>query len=135
QRVPATVALAALILILTLTVPEVRGALHDGVRGDLGQSTGYRVSYGGRSFVIASHQAADDLTKLLPVLGRRAKPGQTLFVGPRDLRRTNTNDAFVYYLFPRLVPASFYVEMDPLVGFAGSPLAHDVDRANYLLLT
>ena len=33
----------------------------------------------------------------------------------RDLRRTNQNDVFVYYLFPRLKPASFYVELDPPV--------------------
>ena len=67
----------------------------------------------GRSFRVDSPTVARDLNRLLPVIERAATSGSSLFVGPRDLRRTNYNDAFVYYLLPKLKPASFYLELNP----------------------
>jgi hypothetical protein len=58
----------------------------------------------------------------------------SLFVGPTDLRRTDGNDVFVYYLVPHQRPASFYVELDPPASKRGSGLARDVARASVLLL-
>jgi len=42
-----------------------------------------------------------------------SKPGERLLVGPSDLRRTWYSDAFFYYLFPELTPATRFIEMDP----------------------
>ncbi|MHB1187320.1 glycosyltransferase family 39 protein [Thiobacillus sp.] len=64
------------------------------------------------------------------------KPGDRLFVGPNDLRRTNYNDTFIYYLFPNLRPASYYLEMNPgSANRAGSRLSQDVASADIVVLT
>ena len=34
--------------------------------------------------------------------------GERLLVGPSDLRRTWYSDAFFYYLFPELTPATYF---------------------------
>ena len=41
------------------------------------------------------------------------EPGDRLLVGPSDLRRTWYSDAFFYWLFPELEPATYFIEMDP----------------------
>jgi hypothetical protein len=53
-----------------------------------------------------------------------------------NLRLTNYNDSFLYYLLPDLRPASFYTELN--AGTANAPhsgLAEDLHRAQFLLLT
>ena len=52
-------------------------------------------------------------------LDRMSKPGERLLVGPSDLRRTWYSDAFFYYMFPELTPATYFIEMDP--GLANAP--------------
>jgi hypothetical protein len=62
-------------------------------------------------------------------------PGPRLFVGPADLRRTNYNDTFIYYMLPRLQPATYFLEMNP--GSANRPdsrLAKDIASADWLIL-
>ncbi|HQZ34665.1 MAG TPA: hypothetical protein PK020_09570 [Ilumatobacteraceae bacterium] len=77
----------------------------------------------------ASQAAIDDLDA-------RSQPGQRLLVGPADLRRTIYNDVSFYALFPDLVPATYYIEMDPgLADQEGSGLAQDVASADWLILT
>ena len=67
---------------------------------------------------------------------RVAQPGDRVFVGPVDLRRTNYGDSFLYYLLPRLRPASYYMELNPhTANEPGSSLAADLRRADVLLLT
>ena len=66
----------------------------------------------------------------------RAAPGERLFVGPMDLRRTPYSDASFYFLFPDLVPATYFIEMDPGIAHAeGSRLADDVASADWLILS
>jgi len=65
-----------------------------------------------------------------------ASPGDTLFVGPRDLRRTNYGPTFIYSLLPSLRPASYYMEMNPnTANRPGSRLADELRRADWLILT
>ena len=69
-------------------------------------------------------------------LGRLAEPGDRLLVGPSDLRRTWYSDAFIYWLFPELDPATYYIEMDPgLANAEGSRLSSDVESADFVILT
>ena len=69
-------------------------------------------------------------------LGRLAEPGDRLLVGPSDLRRTWYSDVFIYWLFPELDPATYYIEMDPgLANAEGSSLAGDVASADFVILT
>jgi hypothetical protein len=102
-----------------------------------GGDRGHRVGLtAGRSFLVDAPSTAHDLDRMLAVIGRIASPGDSLFVGPRDLRRTNYNDAFVYYLLPQLRPASFYLELNPgSANRVGSSLAEDLKQADLLLLT
>jgi hypothetical protein len=66
----------------------------------------------------------------------RGRPRAGLFVGPRDLRRTNYSDAYLYHLLPRLRPASYFLEMNPgTTNAAGSRLARDLRRADVLVLS
>ena len=65
-----------------------------------------------------------------------AEPGERLLVGPLDLRRTWYSDVFIYWLFPELEPATYYIEMDPgLANAEGSSLADDVASADWVILT
>ena len=53
-----------------------------------------------------------------------------------DLRRTWYSDVFIYWLFPELEPATYYIEMDPgLANAEGSSLADDVASADWVILT
>jgi hypothetical protein len=65
-----------------------------------------------------------------------ARPGDTLFVGPQDLRRTNYGPTFMYFLLRDLRPASYYMEMNPgTANREGSGLADELRRADWLILT
>jgi hypothetical protein len=97
---------------------------------------GYPVNHDGRNFYYGSKDAADAANDLAQVLGTRSRPGQRLFVGPVDLRQTPYSDAFFYYLFPKLVPATYFIEMDPGIANAkGSRLPADVASADWLILS
>ena len=65
-----------------------------------------------------------------------ARPGDTLFVGPLDLRRTNYGPTYMYFLLRReLRPASYYMEMNPGANREESGLAEDIRNADWLILT
>jgi len=69
-------------------------------------------------------------------LSAEAMPGQSLFVGPTDLRFANYSDTYLYYYFPTLVPASRYIEMNPgSANRVGSGLAEQLATADWLILT
>jgi hypothetical protein len=125
----------SIIVLFLMGSHAVRGNIHTNIRLALGKARGYRVSYRGRSFIISSRSAAGDLQAIVDSVAVRAQPSQTLFVGPRDLRRTNFNDVFVYYLLPQLRPASFNIELDPPASKPGSPLASELKRSDYLILS
>jgi hypothetical protein len=96
----------------------------------------YDVLVDGRSFPLSNPSTAADVQSIVSTTDRLAKPGQSLFVGPLDLRLTNYNDAYIYYLLPKLEPASFYMEMNPqTANLPGSGLANDLRKADWLLLT
>jgi hypothetical protein len=153
----ATVALAAVPLVITEAVravwPDLRvvagvaaaigavavihsagPAIANRVRGI--DDAAYSVTVGDRSFPIASQAAAEDLNKVLGELEEVATPGDSLFVGTADLTRTNYNDAFVYFLFPDLRPASYFTEFNPQTANADdSPLASELADADFIVRT
>ena len=55
----------------------------------------------GRSFYYGRKDAADAVNAMLPVVDRIARPGDKLFVGTGDLRKTPYSEAFLYYLLPQ----------------------------------
>ena len=88
-----------------------------------------------RSFPFNSQESARETTRVLEQLQRLSKPGERLFVGPADLRRTNLTDTFIYHLMPQLRPATYFLEMNPFsANRPGSRLAADVESADWLVL-
>ena len=97
---------------------------------------GYPVNHKGRNFYYGSPDAAAAANDLVADLGSLSKPGERLLVAPIDMRFTPYSDAFFYFLFPDLVPATRYIEMDP--GMANSPesgLADEVASTDWLILS
>jgi hypothetical protein len=93
------------------------------------------LQHGGRSFPLSSISASRETGDLLDTMASLASPGQRLFVGPADLRRTNYNATFLYHLLPQLTPATYFLEMNPLsANRPGSRLSADVLSADWLIL-
>jgi len=89
----------------------------------------------GRPFSFGFPYAANDAEQLLTELERVSSPGQRLFLGPGDLRLTNYCDTYIYYLEPQLIPATYFLEMNP--GSANAPhsrLAADIATADWIVL-
>ena len=89
----------------------------------------------GRSFPFKKKEAAATVALMLSQLDALSRPGERLFVGPADLRRTNFNDTFLYHLIPKLTPATYFLEMNPLsANRPGSRLVADLQSADWLVL-
>ena len=90
---------------------------------------------GERFIYLSNHPSIADLQAMLDEVNRIAQPGQRLFVGPNDLRYTNYNDSYLYFMLPQLAPASRYLEMNPGVGNReGSGMAEHAASADVIIL-
>jgi len=79
---------------------------------------------------------ADAANAMIPTLDRLVRPGDRLFVGPTDLRRTVTSEAWLYALYPEAVPGTYFIEMDPGIANArGSRMAADLRRSDVVVLS
>jgi hypothetical protein len=77
-----------------------------------------------------------DAGRVIARTKRLAHPGDSLFVGPQDLRRTNYGPTYMYFLLPELRPASYYMEMNPMTANRkGSGLEEELRGADWLILT
>jgi hypothetical protein len=96
----------------------------------------WSVHHDGRTVNVWSQGAKKNLKGLLTAVDQHSQPGTRVVVGPRDLRRTNYTDTFLYFLLPRLEPGTFYLEMEPGVANADdSRLADDIRKSDLLILT
>ncbi len=96
----------------------------------------FLVERDGRRFWFGDALVASALNEMIVDLEELTEPGDRVVVGPADLSRTIYSDVAIYYLFPELVPATYYVEMDPgLADAEGSGLAEDIETADFLVLT
>jgi hypothetical protein len=99
------------------------------------EDSGHFVQHAGRSFPCSSRQEAFTVARMLDRLEKESVPGQRMFVGPADLRRTNYCDTFIYHLMPKLQPSSYFLEMNPLsANRAGSRLVDDIRSSDWLVL-
>jgi hypothetical protein len=107
------------------------------VRQSLGmEEVGLPVVRGDRIFRIGDRRTWQATKAVVADLDRWSTPGQSLLVGPVDLRQTAYSDVFFHHLFPDLEPASYFIEMDPgLANAPGSRLTDEVKAADWLLLT
>jgi len=136
-----TVAIAAagtLLVVLAFVIPNftVRSYTDYSAQTFGYHRLSYPITHDGRTFYYGRKDDADAATELLAELDSISKPGQSLFVGPTDLRRTPYSDAYFYYLIPKLDPGTYYIEMDPGVANADdSGLADEVRNADFLILS
>ena len=101
-----------------------------------GEVFGYPVTYRGRTFYLGAKDIAPAAQQMLEDWGPQMQPGERLFVGTADLRKTPYSDAYLYYLLPELTPGTRYIEMDP--GMANAPdsgLAEEVAGSDWLILS
>jgi len=129
---------APLVLILVAVIPHYTLRTYVDLAGQsFGRNVfGYPVNHEGRNFYYGSPEAAAAANELVADLGEMAEPGERLLVGPVDMRFTPYSDAFFYFLFPDLVPATRYIEMDPGVANRDdSGLAAEVASSDWLILS
>jgi hypothetical protein len=98
--------------------------------------TSYLVERNGVRFYYGDPTVVDAANAMLPVLDDLVKPGDRLFVGPADLRKTVTSEAWFYALYPEAIPGTYFIEMDPGIANApGSRLADDLRRSDVAVLS
>jgi 4-amino-4-deoxy-L-arabinose transferase-like glycosyltransferase len=136
QQVSAGVAVAMLLTLVVAPLFTFRYyLLHTRVSAGNVQ-TPFPVSRNERRFYLGDYGPYLASRDVIADLDKLSKPGQTLLVGPSDMRRTWYSDAFFYYLFPELKPATYFIEMDPgLANAPGSRLAGEVAAADWVILT
>jgi hypothetical protein len=136
KNLMATAIVLGAIVLIGFTAPDVITRVHNGYTLSLSSTqTAIFVGQNGRAFPLGSLEEARNATRLFKKLQAVSSPGERLFVGPADLRRTNYSDTFIYHLFPQLRPASYFLEMNPFS--ANRPhtrLAADVSSADWLVL-
>jgi hypothetical protein len=127
---------AALAILMTAAFPVVGSYVYAVYAGLSDAKIGsVFLTQNDRKFPFATHVQAVQTGKVLAVLEAEAEPGQRLFVGTGDLRRAYSNDTFLYHLAPSLVPATYFLEMNPLsANRPDSRLAADVATADWLVL-
>lgn len=123
--------------LIALAVPDafsfVSAAIASAIRTDPDAIA--RVEKGGRWFPVGSTGTAENIQRLLDRLEKLCSPGERLFVGPANLRRTDYCDTFLYHLMPQLRPATYFLEMNPFsANRPGSRLAHDIESADWVVL-
>jgi hypothetical protein len=75
--------------------------------------TAYKIEHDGRVFYYGKQDRAQAAQMVIDAAAKISKPGQRLFVGPVNLRKTPYSDAYLYYMLPDLKPGTYYIEMDP----------------------
>jgi len=123
--------------LLFLCMPSIRTGTIIALTHPLGTTSrsSFLIKRNGREFPLLSPSTAVLVEQMLEKLDLLSKPGERLFVGPADLRRTNYSDAFIYHLMPKLRPASRFIEMNPFSANApGSRLASDLEQADWIVL-
>jgi hypothetical protein len=133
-----TIVVSALSLAVLAVSPPIARTLGQDFATLVGlrEEVSYEVARGGRSFPLADRERAESIEHIISDLQRASSAGEVVFVGPRDLRRTNYLETFIYFLVPELRPGSFFLEMNPgTANRSGSSLASEVAHADFLVLS
>ncbi len=138
-RLRAPLATGAVSLVILCGVaPQftIRGYIDESMQTFGKHVIGFPINRKNRNFYVPSPSIADAAQALVDTFDAQdPKPGERLFVGPTDLRYTPYTDAFFYFLYPELPPATYYIEMDPFDSKPGTRLAADVQSADWVILT
>ncbi len=135
----ALLAAAAALLIALVAAPVIlREALLRQTRYAFGSErpVAFQVAGEGRTWLLADPGAARDVQAMIAAIEPLARPRQSLFVGTTDLRGANLSDTELYFLLPRLRPASYYMELEQnAFNTPHSGLVDELHRADWLILT
>jgi hypothetical protein len=137
-RATSLVCGGAVLLLVAVTFPSFTSRLYaDYALQSFGvHRTAHRIEQDGRVFYYGSAARASAAQMVIDEAARITEPGDRVFVGPANLRKTPYSDAYLYYMLPDLVPATYYIEMDPGVANAeGSGLAEDLASADIAILS
>lgn len=138
RRLAPTFAALGVLLIPLLVIPHFTARtwvdlVNQSARNEV---FGYPVDNDGRRFYLGSEEIAGVAQRMLDDVDAKAKPGQRLFVGTADLRKTPYSDAYLYHLLSDLVPATRYIEMDPgVANRADSGMAAEIAGSDWLILS
>lgn len=138
QRHARLLACAVPIAVMVLILPNftVRSYADVSVQSFGIHRSSFLVERDGRRFYYGDPTVVEAAKEMIPDIEAITKPGDRIFVGPANLRRTNTSEAWIYYLFPELTPGTYYIEMDPGVANApGSGLARDLRSSDVAVLS
>lgn len=136
-RRAAVAAITAAVLILAV-LPHFTARIYYDYTA---QSFGYRrtavaIEHEGRRFYYGRAEVQGAAEALLTRIDELTAPGDRLFVGTSDLRRTPYSDAYLYYMLPDLTPATYFVEMDPgMANREGSRMPEDLASADVVVLS
>jgi hypothetical protein len=84
----------------------------------------------------AGDKPAAELNELLNELNSISSDGESIFVGPDDLRFAFYNDTFIYFLLPKLKPSSKFLEMNPgVANQVNSGLDKEILSSDWIILT
>ena len=90
----------------------------------------------GRTFYYGRRDVAVAAKELLADVDEIGEPGDKLFVGTTDLRKTPYSDAYLYYLLPEYSPGTYFIEMDPgVANVEGSRLPGDLAGSDIAILS
>jgi len=96
----------------------------------------YKIEHDGRVFYYGKQDRAEAGQEVINAAARISRPGQRLFVGPGNLRKTPYSDAYLYYMLGDLVPATYYIEMDPgMANTEDSGLDRQLASADIVILS
>ena len=134
---PLIAAVAPFVLLLVLVPHFTLRTYADATAQTFGyHRESYTIRHGGRTFYYGRLDAVEAVNAMLPDIDKLKRPGDRLFVGTGDLRKTPYSEAFLYYLLPDLPPATYYIEMDP--GVANAPdsgLDRELEHSDIVVLS
>ena len=134
QRVPRLV-IAAVIIVTTAGTPAVSVAVKS-LEHLVSRPPTAWLHRNERKLPARGVHEISAFAKLGAVLDRESEPGERLFIGPTDLSRTRYSDLHLYFFFPELIPASYYLELNPKsANRHGTRLTQDLETADWLLLS
>ena len=96
----------------------------------------YSVTHRGRVLPVRSPDDELEISSAMRLVEAASAPGDRVFIAPADLSAAFMNETALYFLLPQLVPAGYYLEMNPgSANRAGSRLASDIATAKVVLLS
>jgi hypothetical protein len=131
------IAVATVLVAIETFIPKIAISLCNDVGTAFASNaqTSFYLEKGNRAFSFGSIGPVRGTAEMFQRIDTLAFPGDRLFVGPADLRRTNYNDTFLYHMLPQLCPATYFLEMNPgSANRANSRLASDIRTADWLIL-